>query len=243
MVTHEATDHRVNWILNSLPAEDYRRLHPHLEPIELPHGKVIQAQHDPVIYIYFPENAMVSLVARMASGATVEVGVVGHEGIIGLGSLMGVDAAAHESMVQIPDGGRRIRAETLRAEFARGGALQQLLLKYMHAVMTQISQTAACNRLHTIEERLARWLLMSHDRTASDVLPLTHEFLSVMLGTRRAGITGAAINLQAEGFINYTRGQITIADRPGLENFSCECYAIVRQEFNRLRPPNPPSRS
>lgn len=223
-----------NRILGRLPEEEYLRLAPHLEAVQLTLGRTIHPANEPISHIYFPENSMISLVSNMANGSTVEVGVVGREGAAGIHALMGAESSQNESMVQIADGAVRIKTEVLRAEFKRGGGLQDLLLRYMHALLIQVSQTAACNRLHSVEERLSRWLLMCHDRAPSDNLPLTHEFLAMMLGTRRAGVTGAALSLQAEGFVNYRRGNVTILDRAGLENFTCECYQIVKAEFDSL---------
>ena len=178
---------------------------------------------------------MISVVANSTDGARVEVGVIGREGMAGVSALLGVDGTTPtESMVQIADGAMRMPAEVMRAEFRRGGAFQDRLLRYMQADTIQVRQLAACNRLHTVEERLARWLLMTHDRAASDELALTQEFLAMMLGVRRAGVGTAAIVLQADGFIRYSRGHITILDRRGLEEFSCECYRIVKAECDRL---------
>jgi CRP-like cAMP-binding protein len=169
----------------------------------------------------------------MRDGSTVEIGVVGPEGMVGIHALLGIESTPNESMVQVPGDGMRIRIGTLLDEFRRGGALQDLTLRYLYAFMMQISQTAACNRLHTVEERLARWLLMCHDRVEGDELALTHDFLAMMLGVRRAGVTGAAVALQAEGYIRYSRGHVTVMDRKALEEFVCECYAAVKAEFDR----------
>lgn len=185
-------------------------------------------------YIYFPLDSMVSLVAQMAGGAEVEVGVTGFEGVVGLPALLGVDRSPHLNMVQMPGGAVRARAAVLRDELGRGGALLQVTLRYAQSVMVMAAQTAACNALHTLAERLAKWLLMSHDRRRGDELPLTHDFLSMMLGCRRAGVTEAAVVLQAEGLIKYHRGRITVTDREGLEGFACECYPIIKAEFDRL---------
>ncbi len=223
-----------NAILARLPRKEYERLATHLEPVPLPHKKTLYESYEPVKYIYFPLRGMISLVTNMENGASVEVGVVGREGLSGIHAALGAESSPNENMVQIGGDGLRMRLDALRAEIKQGGVLQDLILKYTHGLMIQMSQTAACNRLHLVEERLARWLLMSHDRALSDDLPLTHEFLAMMLGTRRAGITGAALSLQAEGLISYTRGHIHILDRKGLENFTCECYSIIKGEFDRL---------
>jgi CRP-like cAMP-binding protein len=179
---------------------------------------------------------MVSLVSQLSDGTSVEVGVVGFEGVVGLPAFLGVDKSPHVCMVQIPDGAVRVRAEIVVGEFKRGGALQDSLLRYTQSVLLTSSQLVVCNRVHTIGERLARWLLMSYDRCPRNDLPLTQEFLALMLGTRRAGVTEAAIILQAEGAISYNRGRVTITDIEGLEETACECYGIIKAEFDRLRP-------
>ncbi len=223
-----------NHILAALPPAEYDRLAPHLEQIEMPLGRILYNADEFIEYGYFPTHAMISLVSQQPDGATVEVGLTGFEGMAPISLVLGVDQSPHQCIVQINDGGVRVRADALRAEFKRGGALHDLLLRYAQSLLQQVSQVAACNRLHSVEERLARWLLMSHDRSVSDELPLTHEFIAQMLGVRRAGVTTAALTLQAEGFIRYTRGRITITDRPGLEDFACPCYRIIKTEFDRL---------
>lgn len=179
---------------------------------------------------------MVSLVAQMEGGAEVEVGVTGFEGVVGLPALLGVEKSPHLNMTQMPGGAFRVRTGALREELGRGGALLQGTLRYAQAVMVMATQTAACNALHTLSERLAKWLLMCHDRRRGEELPLTHEFLSMMLGVRRAGVTEAAVVLQAEGLIKYHRGRITVLDREGLEGFACECYPVIKAEFDRTAP-------
>jgi CRP-like cAMP-binding protein len=176
---------------------------------------------------------MISLVSQLSDGSSVEVGLTGFEGMAGLPVVLGVDRSPHECMAQIPDGAVRASSRAIINEFKRGGALQHLLLRYAQSLMLQISQVATCNRVHLVEERLARWLLMSQDRCVGDDLPLTQEFIAMMLGVRRAGVTGAAVSLQAEGLISYSRGHITITDRAGLEDFACECYEVVKAEFDR----------
>ncbi len=223
-----------NHILAHLPREDYERIRPHLEPIELRHSQVLHEAGGIMDYVYFPQNAMVSLISHTAAGESVEVGIVGFEGMAGISTVLGVDISPHEAMVQIPDGGMRIRVKALREEFKRGGALHDLLLPYTQGLLLQTSQVAACNRLHTLSERLARWLLMSYDRCACEDLPFTQEFLSLMLGVRRAGVTEAAVILQTEGYINYRRGHIQVMDLAGLKDYTCECYEIVKAEFDLL---------
>lgn len=234
MSTNKAARPTSNWILTALPDEEYARLDPHLMPVTLALRQSIYKPLEPITHIYFPENAMISLVAITSEGASVEVGVVGREGVTGIPALLGVDATPNESMVQHADGALKMRAEVAREEFKRGGVFQDQILRYVQANTIQISQTAACNRLHSIEERLARWLLMTQDRAASVELMLTQEFLAMMLGVRRAGVTDAAITLQADGYINYKRGHITILDRAGLEEAACECYRIVKAEYERV---------
>jgi CRP-like cAMP-binding protein len=223
-----------NRILAALLPEDYERIAGQLEPVEMPHGKLFYQTAQPIKYVYFPENMMTSLVSQMADGGQIEVGIIGFEGMVGLPVVLGIKRSPHETMAQIAGPVLRLEAGALIDEFNRGGPLQRLLLRYTHTLMIQMGQSAACNRMHTIEERLARWLLMCHDRVMGDDLTLTQEFISMMLGVRRAGVTSAAVALQAEGFIKYQRGHITLIDRPGLEEFACECYAIIKADFDGL---------
>jgi CRP-like cAMP-binding protein len=223
-----------NRIFAALPAEDYERLSSQLEPVELRHSQILYEAGGKMDYVYFPLKAMISLISQLYDGSSVEIGITGYEGMIGVSTVLGVDRSPHEAMVQIPDGALRVKTSVLQAEFKRGGALHDSLLRYVQMLLLQTSQIAACNRLHSIGERLARWLLMSHDRCGCDDLPFTQDFLAMMLGIRRAGVTEAAIILQTEGYISYRRGQITILDREGLEDFTCECYRIVKDEFDRL---------
>lgn len=223
-----------NHILASLPPEDYERLAPHLELVEFPLGKVIQEAAAQITHVYFPENSMVSLVSHTPDGDSVEVGIVGYEGMVNVSAILGVDTSPHEMLVQIDDIALRLPVKALRDEFKRAGALHDLILRYTQGLLLHTSQVAACNRLHLIPERLARWLLMSCDRCMCEELPFTHEFLSLMLGVRRAGVTEAAMILQTEELINYKRGHIKILDRQGLEDYSCECYAVVKAEFDLL---------
>ena len=223
-----------NQILGALPPEDRERIAAHLEPVELPHGHVIYHVDQQMEHVYFPTNSMVSLVSQLSDGTSIEVGVTGFEGMVGLPVMLGVDRSPHECITQINDGAMRAKADSIRSEFKRGGALQDLLLRYSQSLMLTVSQVAACNRVHTVGERLARWLLMSYDRCPISELPLTQDFLAIMLGTRRAGVTEAAVILQAEGVINYRRGRITMTDREGLEETACECYKIIKAEFDRL---------
>jgi len=223
-----------NRLLAALPAEVYQRLLPHLQVVDLPLEQVIHGYNEPTEYIYFPQQGIVSLVSIMANGATVEVGLVGKEGMVGMQALLGGNTMPNQAFAQIPGQATRIRTEHLQVEFDRGGALQKLLLRYVQALYTQVSQTAACNRLHMVEARLARWLLLVRYSLESDEIPLTQEYISQMLGTRRAGVTEAASDLQKAGLIRYRRGRITILDPADLEAVACECYQVVRDEFDRL---------
>ena len=218
-----------NRLLAALPENDYQRLLPALEPFALEHGKVLYEIDEPIKYLYFPFQAVVSLVTQMKDGKIVEVAVVGNEGVTGLALLLGQKKSAERAIVQVPDGGVRAKAEVILKEFERGDGLHGILLRYLNSLLRQVAQTAACNASHTIEERLSRWLLMCHDRVESDQINLTQEFIAEMLGTRRATVNVGAINLQSAGLIKYNRGRIQVMDRPGLERFACECYEAVRK--------------
>ncbi|HEV7745235.1 MAG TPA: Crp/Fnr family transcriptional regulator [Pyrinomonadaceae bacterium] len=221
-----------NCILAALPEDQYQRILPHLEPFEFSHGRILYEIDGPIDYMYFPFGSMVSLVTQMLDGKIVEVGLVGKDGLTGLSALFGKNRSAERAIVQIPDGGMRLPATVVKQEFALGGGLQKSVLEYANDLMRQISQTAACNASHTVEERLSRWLLMCHDRIESEQLNLTQEFISEMLGTRRATVNVAALTLQSANLIRYSRGHITIKDRPGLEEFSCECYAALKDAID-----------
>ena len=224
----------VNRILRALPPGEYERLCAHLEPVEMSLGEVLYRPNEPITHVYFPNRGTVSTVCMFADGNSVEAGMVGNEGMFGVNVFLGSVTAPLEAMVQLPGDALRMRADVLREEFKRGGPLQDLLLRYTQGFIFQIAQTAACNRAHPIDGRLAKWLLMSQDRAQSDQLQLTHDFIATMLGTRRAGISEAAGKLQDKGIIRYRRGSVQILDRPRMEAHSCECYEIVKQEFDRL---------
>lgn len=185
-------------------------------------------------YVYFPTTAIISLLYIMENGATAEIGVIGNDGIVGVALFMGGGITTNRAVIQSGGSGFRMKAKELKAEFARGGRFQELLLRYTQALMTQISQTAVCNRLHTIDQQLCRWLLLSHDRLDSDDLVMTHDLISNMLGVRREGITLAAQKLAAQKLITNSRGTMTVIDRKGLEAAVCECYQVVNSEYNRL---------
>ena len=232
-----------NRILAGLPASDLERLLPQLEPVELQHGQILYMPGEVMKFVYFPEQSMVSLISATASGVYVETGIVGFEGMAGVSAVLGVDESPYQALVQYPDSALRMRVDHLREEFKLGGVLHANLLRYIQTLLLQTSQIAACNRLHSLSERLARWLLMSQDRCRTNDLPFTHEFLSLMLGTRRPGVTEAAIILQAEGSIQYRRGHIKITDREVLEDHSCECYPVIKKEFDLLMASETPGSS
>jgi CRP-like cAMP-binding protein len=223
-----------NDLLRSLPPEDYARIHPHLKRVHLNVRDVLAEPGEVFRYVYFIESGVASIVNHV-SGGTVEVGTVGNEGIAGLSVFLDGGADASRTIIQVQGEAKRIPAEVFTQIADESPALRRILHRYTQAFITQVAQTAACNRNHKLEERCARWLLMTHDRVdGSDTFALTHQFLAYMLGVRRSGVTIAAGTLQKAGLIRYTRGQITITDRKGLEEASCECYAVVREHFDRL---------
>ena len=224
-----------NWLLDALPDEDYERLVDDLKPVSFVLGDVIYESGGQIDHVYFPTTFHVSLLYTMINGVTAEMGLVGNEGVVGIALFMGGDTTPNRAVVQGAGQALKLRAKAMQLEFSRGGEFQGLLLRYTQALITQISQTAVCNRLHSVEQRLCRWLLMTHDRTHSDALQMTQEFISNMLGVRREGVTLAAGGLQELGLISYVRGHIKIVDRVGLEAQTCECYAVVTTEHNRLR--------
>jgi CRP-like cAMP-binding protein len=231
MEPHRPVDNR---LLAALPPEDYARLQPHLEPVTFALGELVYDIDGPQGALYFPTTAVISLLYTMEDGSTAEMGLTGNDGVVGIALFLGGDTTPNRAIVQIAGGALRISAQRLQTEFKQGGALQQVLLRYIQALITQISQTAVCNRLHAVEQRLCRWLLLSHDRVHSNELQMTQDFISHMLGGRRESVTVAAGRLQDAGFIYYTRGHITILDRAGLEATVCECYQVVKQEIDRL---------
>jgi CRP-like cAMP-binding protein len=222
-----------NLILKGLPPEVADRLRIHLEPLEVPLKMPIYGQYEKIRHIYFLLNSVASIVATTAAGESTEIGIVGFEGAVGTEILMGVDASPHQCFIQIAGPALRIGIKPMLAEFRRGGVLHDRMLNFVNKLSVQVSQTTLCNRLHHIEQRLPRWLLMSHDRVRGDVLPLTQEFIALMLGTSRVTVTRASRKFQHAGFIKYVRGRITVTDRRGLEKAACECYSIVRAEYDR----------
>jgi CRP-like cAMP-binding protein len=224
-----------NQLLESLPDETLKRLRPHLQKVHLDLGKTLYHVDDPVEYIYFPlHGTMVSLLAISEDGDTAEVGVTGYEGVVGIQSVLGGTDSSFDFLVQLTGEALKIKSEILRQEFRRDIRLQDSLLRYMNASVAQISQTALCNRLHSVEERLARWLLLCEDRMNGNYITLTHEMLGKMLGTRRSTVSLAAATLQNAGLVSYNRGRIAIKDRKGLLKISCSCYETVQRRFEKL---------
>jgi len=225
-----------NRLLAKLPAADYGRLLPELEAIALPLGTSLYESGTRQEHVYFPTDSIVSLLHVMQNGTSAEIAVVGNEGIVGFALFMGGESSPSRGVVQNAGRGYRMKAPTLKAEFERGGALQHILLRYTQALITQMSQTAVCNRLHSVEQQLCRWLLLSLDRLPSNELVMTQALIANMLGVRREGVTQAAGRLQADGLVTYERGKITVLDRPKLEERVCECYSVVKRESDRLFP-------
>ncbi|HKZ77018.1 MAG TPA: Crp/Fnr family transcriptional regulator [Pyrinomonadaceae bacterium] len=223
-----------NHLLAGLSAEEFARLRPKLRSLSLRLGEVIYESGEQMDYVYFPTTAIISLLYIMENGTTAEIGVVGNDGLVGIALFMGGDTTPSRAIVQSAGRVARLKAKVLQAEFTRGGRFHDLLLRYTQALITQISQTAVCNRLHSVDQQLCRWLLLSHDRLPSNRLIMTHELIANMLGVRREGITHAAKQLQDAGLISYVRGDMTILDRQGLEAKVCECYQVVKDEYGRL---------
>lgn len=228
------TEQPVNRLLNALPPEEYERLLPDLETIAFSLGDIVYESGEKMKYVYFPNDSIISLLYTMLDGATAEMGLVGREGVVGIALFMGGDTMPSHAVVQGAGTVVRIKAKALQDEFKRGGAFQLLLLKYTQALITQIAQTAVCNRLHRVDRRLCRWLLMTQDRVQSDTLQMTHEFIANMLGIHREAVSLAAYRLQGKGIINYVRGRIKVIDRAQLERNACECYGVVKTEQDRL---------
>jgi CRP-like cAMP-binding protein len=226
-----------NRLLGALDAEAYTELLDGAEPVHLKLRASLYKANGPITHVYFLDRGVASIVAPVGDGASVEVGTVGNEGFVGLPLLFGVDQEAADAFIQVADGGIRVTADAFRLAIANNAALRAMLLRYAQSYLGQVSQSSACNRAHSIEERCARWLLMTHDRVGANEFPLTHEFLSLMLGVRRAGVTVAAGILQKAGFITYSHGRITVVDREGLEGASCGCYRIIRENYERLLGP------
>ena len=223
-----------NHLLAALPAEIFERISPHLELISMPLGEVLYESGGQLQHVYFPTTAIVSLHYLLESGASAEIAGVGNEGVLGISLFMGGNTTPSLATVQTAGCGYRLKGRLIMEEFNRAGPMMRLMLRYTQALMTQISQTAVCNRHHSIEQQLCRWLLLTLDRLPSQELTITQELIAGMLGVRREGITEAAGNLQRAGLISYRRGHITVLDRSGLESRVCECYNTVKKEFHRL---------
>jgi cAMP-binding proteins - catabolite gene activator and regulatory subunit of cAMP-dependent protein kinases len=225
-----------NRLLSALTPEDFGLLSPHLEAVDLPFKQVLIAPDEPITHVHFPDSGLGSMLALFEGGGSLEVGMIGQDGMVGVPVILGAETVTQECLMQVPGTGWRMAAAALRKATSQSPSLHAALLRYVMAFLAQVSQTAACNGAHRIDERLARWLLMAHDRCHDDRIPLTQEFLSTMLGVRRAGVTVAASTLQRAGIINYVSGDITVLNRPALEVASCECYGIVMEQVKRLLP-------
>ena len=225
-----------NHLLAALAPEVWRRWEPLLEAVEMKLGQVVYESGSTLGHVYFPTNCIVSLLSVMENGASAEIAVVGKEGLVGVSLFMGGGSTPSRAVVQSAGHAFRLNAEALKSEFNRAGPVLHLLLRYTQALITQMAQTAACNRHHTLDQQLCRWLLLSLDRLDGDELVMTQELIANMLGVRREGVTEGALKLQKRGVIRYARGRITVLDRQGLEECTCECYAVVKKEYDRLLP-------
>jgi CRP-like cAMP-binding protein len=225
-----------NQLLAALPAAELARWRPLLEPVDLALGQVLYESGSTLEHAYFPTHAIVSMLYVMENGASAEIAVVGQEGVVGISLFMGGGSTPSRAVVQSAGRGFRLDAQHLKQEFDRAGPVMHLLLRYTQALITQMSQTAVCNRHHSLDQQLCRWLLLSLDRLRGNELQMTQELIANMLGVRREGVTESALKLQAAGLITYSRGRISVLNRPGLEHRSCECYAVVKKEYDRLLP-------
>jgi CRP-like cAMP-binding protein len=229
-------DPKDNQLLAALPAAEWERWLPDLELVEMPLGEVLYESGRTLAHVYFPIDAIVSLLYVMENGASAEIAVVGNEGVIGISLFMGGGSTPSRAVVQSAGSGYRLSARNIKDEFNRSGPVMHLLLRYTQALITQMAQTAVCNRHHSLDQQLCRWLLLSLDRLNGNQLVMTQELIANMLGVRREGVTEGALKLQSAGLIKYARGRITVLDRPGLEARTCECYAVVKKEYDRLLP-------
>ena len=227
-------DPRLNLLIGRLPEADFQRWRLHLEWVDLPLGQVMYESGRPLSHVYFPTSAIVSLLYVMEDGASAEIAVVGNEGLVGIALFMGGETTPSRAVVQSAGQGWRLRARMVKDEFERLGPVMHLMLRYTQALITQMAQTAVCNRHHSLDQQLCRWLLLSLDRMTGNELVMTQELIANMLGVRREGVTEAALKLQRAGLISYTRGRITVLDRPALEGRTCECYGVVKKEYDRL---------
>lgn len=233
---NDAQDPRQNHLLAVLPQAEYARLLPNLELVDLGLGQALYESGEHLNHVYFPSTSIISLLYVLENGASAEISVVGNEGIVGIALFMGGETTLNRAIVQSAGQAYRMKGQVLLQEFNRGGSLQHLLMRYTMALLAQMSQTAVCNRHHSVDQQLCRWLLLSLDRLSSNELNMTQELIADMLGVRREGVTEAAGKLQTAGLIKYSRGRITVLDRTGLEMRVCECYEVVRKEFSRLLP-------
>jgi CRP-like cAMP-binding protein len=234
MATRNAADRHDNRLLGLLPPRDYARLRPHLQRIPLTYRQSLYRAYKPIGFVYFIETGVGSLVNTMANGEAAEVGTIGNEGMVGLPLVWGDDRTPTCVYVQVSGVGLRMKATLFTRELALSASMRSVMLRYGHAFFNQVAQSAACNHFHSIQQRCCRWMLMTHDRMQSDQFLLTQEFLAMMLGVQRTGVTAAAGGLQRAGLIRYTRGNVTMLDRRGLERRSCECYRVSKMEFDRL---------
>ena len=232
----EAAELRLNSLLAALPDAEWQRWRNHLERVEMPLGQVLYEAGATLTHVYFPITSIVSLLYVMENGASAEIAVVGNEGLVGISLFMGGETTPSRAVVQSAGQGFRLTAQLMKAEFNRAGPVLQLLLRYTQALITQMALTAACNRHHTLDQQLCRWLLLSLDRLQINELAMTQVLIANMLGVRREGVNEAALKLQQAGLISYVRGRITVIDRHGLEKRACECYAVVKREYDRLLP-------
>ena len=227
---------RRNLLLAALPDVEWQRWLPLLEPVDMPLGLVLYESGGTLSHVYFPTTAIVSLLYVMENGASAEIAVVGNDGIVGISLFMGGESTPSRAVVQSAGAGFRLRAQVVKDEFNRAGPVLHLLLRYTQALITQMAQTAVCNRHHSLDQQLCRWLLLSLDRLQDNELVMTQELIANMLGVRREGVTEAALKLQQDGMIRYARGRITVIDRSAIERRTCECYAVVQKEYERLLP-------
>lgn len=235
-MTAPLSDPRQNHLLAAMPKPVWDRWRPELEFVEMPLGRVLYESGSTMTHVYFPTTAIISLLYVMENGASAEIAVVGNEGIVGISLFMGGESTSSRAVVQSSGWGYRLKAKAMKDEFNNNGPVLHLLLRYTQALITQMAQTAVCNRHHTLDQQLCRWLLLSLDRLHGDELAMTQELIANMLGVRREGVTECALKLQAAGIIRYQRGRITVLDRAALELRTCECYAVVKKEYDRLLP-------
>jgi CRP-like cAMP-binding protein len=226
-----------NRLLNAMPSDARESMKPHLEQVAMSANQTVHEPGEPAEYVFFPTRGLISMVAMLDDGESVEVGMIGNEGMFGVSAILGDDRPMQRAMVQLAGNALRMSSRLFQRDVQSNAALQTLLLRYVQVTLATATQAAACNRLHKLEQRSARWLLSAHDRAEADTFPMTHEFLAMMLGVRRPGVTIAAQSLQADGVITYNHGTMTIVDRAGLEAASCECYRFVQDEFKRLLGP------